>query len=251
MFVKHPLFAQPEDPSAKVWRYMDFTKFVSLMDSKCLFFPRADKFHDPFEGSMPIPNITGRAAFLETIPNPERSITKESITSSWEIGKNWPRYHAINCWHMNDHESAAMWKLYLKSDEGIAIQSRYSKLCESIIYEQPFYVGMVKCIDYDKDFIPPNKLLSPFLYKRKSFEHEREVRILIAKWPITENGLDWKLETMDFGLSVRVDLPRLIERIYIAPGAPTWFVDLMKAVISKYEYEFEVVHSKMDEKALF
>ena len=35
---------------------------------------------------------------------------------------------AVNCWHINEHESAAMWDLYLKSNEGIAIQSTYQKL---------------------------------------------------------------------------------------------------------------------------
>lgn len=251
MFEKHPLFAQPEDPSARIWRYMDFTKFVSLIDSKCLFFTRADKFDDPFEGSLPVPNVTSRAAVLETIPEPTRSMVKESMTRDWEFNKNWPRYNAINCWHMNDHESAAMWKLYLKSNEGISIQSRYNKLCESIIYDEPFYVGMVRYIDYEKDSIPANNVLAPFLYKRKSFEHEREVRVLIAKWPLTERGIDWKSETMNVGLTVRVDLSCLIERIYVAPGAPKWFADLTAAVISKYEHKFEVVHSKMDEKAMF
>jgi len=54
------------------------------------------------------------------------------MASMSEINRNWPKFNAINCWHMNDHESAAMWKLYLKSDEGIAIQSTYRKLKDAI-----------------------------------------------------------------------------------------------------------------------
>ena len=53
-----------------------------------------------------------------------------------KINKHWPKYNAINCWHMNDHESAAMWKLYLKSNEGIAVQSTYETLRDSIIDEE-------------------------------------------------------------------------------------------------------------------
>ena len=37
-----------------LWRYMDFTKFVSLLEKSALFFPRADKLGDPFEGYWPI-----------------------------------------------------------------------------------------------------------------------------------------------------------------------------------------------------
>jgi hypothetical protein len=53
MYEDHPVFAQPISDTVKVWRYMDFTKFVSLIDSRCLFFTRADKFNDSFEGSWP------------------------------------------------------------------------------------------------------------------------------------------------------------------------------------------------------
>ena len=50
MYKEHPTFIQPENEGIKVWRYMDFTKFVLLIDSRRLYFTRADKFDDPFEG---------------------------------------------------------------------------------------------------------------------------------------------------------------------------------------------------------
>ena len=65
-----------------------------------------------------------------------------------EINKKWPKYVAVNCWHENEHESAAMWKLYIKSVEGIAIQSTYSKLKKSFINDEIIFIGKVKYIDY-------------------------------------------------------------------------------------------------------
>lgn len=53
MYKEHPVFQQPNNENIKIWRYMDFTKFMSLLDTKKLFFTRADKFEDPFEGSWP------------------------------------------------------------------------------------------------------------------------------------------------------------------------------------------------------
>ena len=35
-------------------KYMSFEKFVSLLGTKSLFFTRADKFDDPFEGFTPL-----------------------------------------------------------------------------------------------------------------------------------------------------------------------------------------------------
>jgi hypothetical protein len=48
----HPTFLEP-DPNAMVWRYIDFPKLVSLLDRKALFFVKASKLYDPFEGTLP------------------------------------------------------------------------------------------------------------------------------------------------------------------------------------------------------
>lgn len=39
-------------PDAKLWRYMDLAKFLSLLESCSLFFTRLDHFQDPFEGAL-------------------------------------------------------------------------------------------------------------------------------------------------------------------------------------------------------
>ena len=44
---------QPENPDIKVWRYMDFTKLVSLYSRQALYFSRLDHLGDTFEGSLP------------------------------------------------------------------------------------------------------------------------------------------------------------------------------------------------------
>jgi hypothetical protein len=50
-YEEHEVFDPPEDLDATIWRYVDFTKLVSLLDTKSLFFARADQLGDPFEGS--------------------------------------------------------------------------------------------------------------------------------------------------------------------------------------------------------
>ena len=60
MYRKHSAFMEPADEDIKVWRYIDFTKLISLIDTSCLFFARVDKFQDPFEGSWPKINIDNR-----------------------------------------------------------------------------------------------------------------------------------------------------------------------------------------------
>jgi hypothetical protein len=45
------LFAQP-DNETRIWRYMDFTKYVAVLLKSGLFFCRCDLLNDRFEGSV-------------------------------------------------------------------------------------------------------------------------------------------------------------------------------------------------------
>lgn len=251
MYEPHDVFVQPDDLDIKVWRYMDFTKLVSLMDSRHLFFNRADQFADPFEGSWPKINVAARQVIPDDIPEKARDSFQTEMAKLGDFTRNLVRYKAINCWHMNEHESAAMWNLYLKSDEGIAVQSTYRRLRDSIVDDEKVYLGVVRYIDYDKEWIDAGNLLSPFVHKRKSFEHEREVRALVSRWPVADNKFDLERDTISHGLKIRVDLERMIERIYVAPSAPDWFADLVQSVIKRFGFKFEVVHSKLDEQPVY
>jgi hypothetical protein len=251
MYEPHPVTEEPTNPAVKIWRYMDFTKLVSLIDTRCLFFARADRLGDPFEGSYPRSNVVARELAYAGQFQDNKPVLTQLIASLPEMHKQWPRYSAINCWHMNEHESAAMWKLYLKSDEGIAVQSTYERLRESITDEERVLLGVVKYIDYEKDSIGEGNILLPFFHKRKSFEHEREVRGLAIKWPVETGKLDFTRETITQGLQIKINLEQLVERIYIAPSAPEWFADVVRGVIHKYGYEFKVVQSGLDSKPLY
>ncbi len=255
MYKEHPTFIQPDDEEVKVWRYMDFTKLISLIDSRRLFFTRADKFNDPFEGSYPKINVRARQQLPSKMTKDMSAEAKEQLTEllrkSGETNKHWPRYTAINCWHMNNHESAAMWHLYLKSDEGVAIQSTYSKLKKSLTDEAETFLGIVRYIDYDTEFLDSGNLLSPFVHKRKSFEHEREVRAVSSKWPVGEEGFDFSIDSMDAGIEIKTDLEVLIEKIYVAPNSPAWFPELVRSVVNRYGYNFEVVYSRLNDSPLF
>jgi hypothetical protein len=249
MYKEHPLFIQPHNEQSLVWRYMSFTKLVSLLESQCLFFSRADLLGDPFEGSWPKMSLTqGFDIFADEIPEKARPAVKLKLQ---QMRKSWPKYVALNCWHMNEWESAAMWNIYLKSNEGVAIRSTYKRLRESLIDDQDVYLGKVKYINYQTDYIDVDNILTPFLHKRKSFEHEKEVRGLVTKVPISEKEIDYKKETITNGLRIRVNMETLVERIYVAPNCPEWFEQVVRSVVSKYGYKFEIKHSALDDVPIF
>jgi hypothetical protein len=239
----HQIFLEPNDPNIKIWRYMDFTKFVSLLDSKALYFARSDLFEDPFEGALSRANVE-----LRPIVYKDDNIPPETFERLSKYRENLRKRTFINCWHMNERESAAMWKLYARSNEAIAIQSTFNMLHSCLPANT--YLGTVQYIDYNSDFLPEGNMFSPFVHKRKSFEHEREVRALIQIFstnPSTQAGQP----VGDVGRIVPVNLDALIEKVYVAPTSSTWFADLVVSVMHKYVLSKPLVPSMLDERPIF
>ncbi len=239
---KSPFKKLSSHKDQKVWRYIDFTKFCDMLATESLFFARADYFDDIFEGSLTQTSLTNRNLLLKEMR--KVGFNKSEFTSKKvsDIFKEQKKKVALNCWHLNDNESAAMWKLYLKSNEGIAIQSTYQNLLKVFSNcKESIHLSVVKYIDYEKEFFDGLHLLKPYGFKRKSFEHEKELRGIINSESLINNG----------GIKIRVGLDQLIENIYVAPNSTTWFTDLVKSVSKKYEYDFDVINSRLDDKPLF
>ena len=43
-----------------IWRYKDLAKFVSMLQTSSLYFPRADLLDDPHEGALPRKTVEKR-----------------------------------------------------------------------------------------------------------------------------------------------------------------------------------------------
>lgn len=244
MYTSKDLFKPPQNEDDKVWRYMDFTKFVSLLQTRKLFFSRADKFNDPFEGSWPKDDVLRR--YVDAF---KRGQPDDFATALSTFVAAMRTYAAINCWHKNEHESAAMWNLYVQGGEGIAIQSTFRRLRDSITDPIEVYLGVVQYIDYSTTQIGSDDLLSAFMHKRRSFEHEQEVRALIFREPIVEGKA--RNEPFGDGVSINVNIDQLIEKVCVAPSSPQWFADVVVNLVNQYDYNLPIVRSKMDERPIY
>lgn len=248
MYSEHPIFESIED-NKKLWRYMDFTKFIDLLERQSLFFTRADKFEDKFEGSYSKFNRQiGREVYKNlTDEQYDNFMNQKSLHS-----KNMIRYTLINCWHINEYESDAMWKLYSKSNESVAIQTTFKNLKQAFDnQDEKIYIGKIKYIDYEKDWLPEGNVFSPFLHKRKSFEHEQELRAIIQRLPIEGEKVVFERDICEFGIPIHVDINILIEKVYVSPVAPQWFFELVEKVLKTYGYNKEVIYSKLIEEPFY
>lgn len=251
----HPEFVHPSDANVKVWRFMGLAKFLSMLNTKYLYFARSDKLGDPFEGSITFMDSEIERSITEEeslarryYPEMTFEAVKNMYSNASEMRKNIRSQMFINCWHMNDHESAAMWKLYGEHNESVCIQSDFISLNEALPKE--CHIGIVKYISYRDKITESKYLFTPFLYKRKSFEHEREIRAIFWKIEISNNQIILGSES-EHGIPIPVSLDSLIHNVFVSPAAPPWFRDVVEDASAKYNLAAPVHQSSLTESPIF
>jgi hypothetical protein len=105
-------------------------------------------------------------------------------------------------------------------------------------------------LDFSKDWMNEwSNLLQAFVTKRKSFEYENEIRAVTClpdnrlsdEWIIKEANKEKvssfkprivnPRELTDKGKYVSADLQTLIEKVYIAPYAESWFKEVVESLV--------------------
>jgi hypothetical protein len=129
-------------------------------------------------------------------------------------------------------------------DESICIQSTWSNL--NVVLKKKAQIGQVQYADYESQWIPEFDPLLPFLYKRRSFEHEREIRAIIdtasTSYPV---GASSAADSSEEGIRIPVDLTKLIVTVFVSPKAPEWFFELVKQVVTRYRLKTPVKQSSL------
>ena len=232
MYLNNPNIKLPEDPDTIVWKYLDLSKFLDLLLSKKLFMSRSDKFEDQYEGTFSEPTY--------------EEIKKLAVDNPDFL--NYYKTHrekvAVSSWHINEYESFAMWQIFTQNNEGLAIQSTIGRLQKAVKPEINFdqHIGEVNYIDYKKEYIPFDDLFFPFLFKRKSFQYEREVRIITDT---SKSNLK-----LNEGLKINVDINQLIEKIYIHPKSENWYKKLVIELVERLDFDFEIEKSDLESDIL-
>ncbi|HEY6886015.1 MAG TPA: hypothetical protein VI278_18440 [Nitrososphaeraceae archaeon] len=271
MYENHPSFELPENSQVKtIWRYMDLPKFISLIDRKSLFFTKASKFPDPYEGTIPKHDeVVRRTIYEQAKPQFESEEQFNSFIRTvpeifGSVLKQYRELMLINSWHLSDYESAALWELY-GTETGIAIQSTINELKDSFARtDDIIWIGKVNYIDFNHDWMNEWNILEAFVIKRPSFFYEAEIRAITClpdnhigkkvfskldmegeKKPISRQHSVDQTELTTNGKYVKVDLEKLINRVYLSPAAPSYFRQILESIIAKYGLDKEIIKSDL------
>ena len=204
---RNPPLPIPREPHAAVWRYLNFAKFMWLLEAGALFLPYTELFSDVLEGGK-----------RRRVRDDDRA-----------------RRAAVSSWHASDHESEAMWRIYSPPQEALAIRSTYERLRDGL----PDYVR-IHLVQYADSPPTSDDPLLPFFFKRKAYEHEKELRAVVGRPPPDSDAIE-----EDNGWQLPVDVGRVIERVYVSPFSQQWFYELVQGVIRRYGLSIPVERSEL------
>jgi hypothetical protein len=247
----HASFRLPTNKDISIWRYMDLGKYLAMLDRRSLYFARATLLGDPFEGS-PTKLMVSQREYIRAnkATDPRLAAYKDTPDIAFEWGhifKELTKSYSISCWHMNEHESAAMWKLYSSSNEAVCIRSTYRRLRQCL--PKTVMVGEVNYINWETEGFPADNGLNFIMHKRLSFSHERELRAIF--WEMAGDAQSYKPKIESGGIAIEVDLSSLIERVYVSPTATPWLTNLVRAMTAKCGYAFPVDQSILAASPLY
>jgi hypothetical protein len=241
--VLHPAFIEP-DENATLWRYLDLAKFCALITGKELWFSNVETLgkEDPHEGVFPGAYYAHRRWQTEAdVPSPDLEIIRQTSYGKkddieYKIAREKDmrdsnilnslfhrRSFFVNCWHLADHESSAMWDIYAARGSGVAVKVRY--------------------IDPTIEAITTNGIFELVVIKRHNYIHESEVLLVYLdsslqdtmpkpRWRPDLDRFEMLSDDHPFlqtpfqaGRNFSCALPELIEDIWISHRAPPWFAE--------------------------
>lgn len=243
MYERHPNLPDIED-STPLWRYMDLPRFVDLLQRRELHLARADKMQDRWEGAYGPTN----AAMRPEVYGAHYAAMQEQLP---KLAAHARTHIFLNCWYASDCESAAMWSIYDREGRGVAVRTTKGRLLKSLTGPNGVHGATVQYVDYSTQWIPEGNLFYPFLFKRRSFEHEREYRLLAHWSPKTLRAdehntvIEAEPDIPPTGLRESVDLTELVDQIFVSPEASDWFHKVVQKLAEDYGHTWTVQHSEL------
>jgi hypothetical protein len=242
-------------------KYLDLTKFISLIQRQALFFCRLDKLEDKFEGTTPKMNYEYRLVTEKSIrkfmtnvmgstakkadPTDEESIIR-SVQELYDFEGKKKALNCVNCWNYGTSESAALWKIYADFGKGIMLRTSLKNIETSLsVAVEDIRISEITYIDYENDIMPDHNSMYPIIHKDIAYSYETEVRLIYEIIPEIGWDYDWSTEEVQEGKYITVNISQLIDEIILAPSAPDWYFKLVQGLCLKYDLNKTVRKSRL------
>ncbi|HEY5582278.1 MAG TPA: hypothetical protein VIK56_14170 [Rhodoferax sp.] len=265
-------------------RYLSLAKFLDLVRRRRIYFAALQHLGDWHEGGSTLLNMlfdTGLFEALDTLANydmtasfgvnvsvDERAHLKaesaarrakrrivDTAFGQFDVTES-NRYRAVmlgqrawldvSCWHRNQDESLAMWKVYGGGAESVCVISSVGALASSLLppKEVKVYVLPVHYIDHRNELFQSDHLLAAAIHKQKPYSYENEIRAIAVL-----GSADILSAREDTGSYIDIKPATLIQAVRLSPKAPAWFRELIEQETSPFQ--IPILQSELDHDPIF
>ena len=219
-----PRFSQPDDSDTPICRYLETHRLLWLLEKRQLYLPNIASLNEYFEGSLPSPEAIRQAPFLQDIGRPGLD---DYYAARIDLLR---RSTYVSCWRLGNDDSLAMWQLYCGDQEGVAIRTTYGNLVR--LLANPWRtMGRLTYLNYDKDDIPEENVRYPYMFKRREFEYENEVRLAEGLDPFLVPGTKKTASQAPISRAIAINPADLIDDIILHPYAISSYFDSVSAAV--------------------
>jgi hypothetical protein len=216
-------------------RYLDVPRLINVLKTSSLYLCRSDLFPDKFEGSF-TPSLRGSIS---------ASYQKNKIEYSYDKFKKELREGVfLNCWSLGVNDNMALWQLFGKTDDCVAITTTVAKLKTALNGFAGSGKLSIRKVDYIRHWKDPEIEANPysniFRYKTVGYEFEQEVRVILDRFEST-----FESTSKDEGVFIPIDLGAFFRSIVVSPECSPWFKDVVKDLLKKYGVSCPVRNSSM------
>lgn len=227
-------------------RYMNFDKLLFLLD-KGLYFTSLQKFDDPLDGATSLQKFFTRIFQIRESGQINQGVDLSNLAQKETIKSEIDSYQKnvfASCWFRSNselEESIAMWNLYTKKDDGFLLQIKKNSLLDLLSSvnnikdcHEDIHFGSVNYFTFFEEIVNPNPadILHPAFVKNKSYEHEKEFRIVIYRNP--------KLEEIEY-MSIDLDIKNTLNDVTIIahPNMEKGILDEFKVYFNKFNLDLK------------
>lgn len=216
-----------------IYRFISFEKLLEIIIERQIQLIKPKFWEDPFE------NYLSKCNIFYNEKSADFASLQEMIFGQ--------------CWTLTP-ESDALWRIYSTDKKGIRITSKLYKLDASVYQQGQSFICKVNYATKDSikkhfsnitelnDLLNTRQQIETYLWKRKEFEHEREIRVLnvvdTSSIDINVNYKTFYIDPNDFIDEICFD-PRMdsqIENIYFKTiKALNYFGKITKSNLYSFE----------------
>lgn len=224
----HRFGISDNEMNLSIYRFIPFENLAEILIDKRLTFFKVKTWEDPYE------NYLSKCKVYHN----NRSVNMDLEDKLYG-----------QCWTLTN-ESDALWRIYSFHKKGVRIKSTIQKLQNSILEEGQSFIGKVtydtteniknhfRIIGSGLSMFDSNKLIETFLWKRKAFQHENEIRALYINHS-SDIAKDTNLKQYS------IDTNEFIEEICFDPRISPHYQKIYSTIVKNLGYDGPITKSNL------